>query len=347
MVDLVNRRRAGHKMDVYSTEQIDLIASADAALKRHEKASADHGTSRRRKAKYQLERLGSVTRCDKSNSLGQRSAGERNGPSGSDARGSGAVTAADAASRASSRSSGSDARGSGAASAAAAASRARSHASQAQRASASAKSHRSAASSDEDCSSPERGGSGSDSDCDISDVYGGDDDDGAEDDAEDREPRRRQKPGKRKRQGGNSIIEQFAEQSRKEQQMLDKWMAAASTSTAASSEPAASSQPASSFTFNTQDLSSAATIIEETVRAAEVESPAASANLADLELALLAGVQKNPTVLGSVSTILRRQNHPAGQRLWRLLRMCDEVSNTTVDRAQQWPVLFEAQRKVP
>ena len=54
MVDLVNRRRAGCKMDVYSTEQIDLIASAYAALKRHEKASADHGTSRRRGAKYQL-----------------------------------------------------------------------------------------------------------------------------------------------------------------------------------------------------------------------------------------------------------------------------------------------------
>ena len=75
--------------------QIELITSADAALKRHERESGERSKSLRREAKHQIEQLGNVTRCEKI-----RSASERSGPSGSDARGSPATTAADAASKA-------------------------------------------------------------------------------------------------------------------------------------------------------------------------------------------------------------------------------------------------------
>lgn len=95
MVDFVHKRRAGCEMHAYSSEQIEMITSADAALKRHERESGERSKSLRREAKNQIEQLGNVTRCEKI-----RSASERSGPSGSDARGSPATTAADAASKA-------------------------------------------------------------------------------------------------------------------------------------------------------------------------------------------------------------------------------------------------------
>ena len=78
--------------------------------------------------------------------------------------------------------------------------------------------------------------------------------------------------------GFNSILEQFSKQSRQEQRVLERWLDKASNSpgvqAVASSQAAAS---ASSFTFNTQDLSSAA----ETVQVTEGESPASIDDLAD------------------------------------------------------------------
>ena len=315
-------------MEDYSVEQLELITSADNALHRHEMRSEEGAQRLRRQAKYQLERLGAGTHTVKHAAQGEESASGRLRSVGKHVQDSRDATAADAANKA--------------------------RACPGRRSGASAENPRTRDKGDpktrgkRDADGGESNSdSDSDSDSESSGDAGGSEDEpsaeGDDDDEESRRPRRRSKPRKRRRQGGSSsLLEQFSKQSSREQRMLERWLDKASASPGAASSSSTPAASASSFTFSAQDLAGASNIISETVAAAEGESPAAAGDLADLELALLTDIQRHPTVLGSVNTILRRQSLPAGQRLWRLLKMFDNLSGCTVDRDSQWPALFKA-----